>query len=252
MTASVVVVNPVDVNVPGTYTVTYNVTDASGNVATQVTRTVEVLNNCPDLTAPVITLEGADPQFINCGGTYTELGADVTDNVDPDESLDDDVVIGGVASINTALPGDYQVTYNVSDTAGNPAIEVVRTVTVLNNCPVGLIGVSANEGDDLCLTVPNPGAAGDGDFSWTYSTTLGGPQTPLADNNDEDYCFLDVPVNATGFYTATFEDGSKIIQTVTFNLVVTEVITVPAAGFAGLAALVAGIAAAGVVARRRK
>jgi hypothetical protein len=112
--------------------------------------------------------------------------------------------------------------------------------------------VSANEGDDLCLTVPNPGAAGDGDFSWTYSTTLGGPQTPLADNNDEDYCFLDVPVNATGFYTATFEDGSKIIQTVTFNLVVTEVITVPAAGFAGLAALVAGIAAAGVVARRRK
>ena len=46
-------VNTVDVNTVGTYTVTYNVSDAAGNAATQVTRTVNIT---PDVTIPVITL----------------------------------------------------------------------------------------------------------------------------------------------------------------------------------------------------
>ena len=48
-------VNSVDVNTVGTYTVTYNVSDAAGNAATQVTRTVNIT---PDVTIPVITLLG--------------------------------------------------------------------------------------------------------------------------------------------------------------------------------------------------
>jgi len=44
----------VDVNVVGTYTVTYNTTDAAGNAATPVTRTVIV----QDTIAPTITLNG--------------------------------------------------------------------------------------------------------------------------------------------------------------------------------------------------
>ena len=36
-------VNPVDTSTPGVYTVTYDVTDAAGNVASQVTRTVTVI-----------------------------------------------------------------------------------------------------------------------------------------------------------------------------------------------------------------
>lgn len=42
VSADIVTVNPVDVNTAGDYTVTYNVTDASGNAATQATRTVTV------------------------------------------------------------------------------------------------------------------------------------------------------------------------------------------------------------------
>ena len=42
VTDLIVAVNPVDINTLGTYTVTYNVSDVSGNKATQVTRTVEV------------------------------------------------------------------------------------------------------------------------------------------------------------------------------------------------------------------
>ena len=45
-------VNPVNTGTPGVYTVTYDVTDANGNVATQVTRTVNVITG----DIPVITL----------------------------------------------------------------------------------------------------------------------------------------------------------------------------------------------------
>ena len=52
--SSIVTVNPVDETTVGTYTVTYNVTDANGNAAVEVTRTVNVVDN----TIPVITLTG--------------------------------------------------------------------------------------------------------------------------------------------------------------------------------------------------
>ncbi len=42
LTSSIVTSNPVNTSVLGTYTVTYNVKDSSGNAATQVTRTVNV------------------------------------------------------------------------------------------------------------------------------------------------------------------------------------------------------------------
>jgi len=253
LTAAIVVggLGAINTAVPGDYTVTYNVQDTAGNPAVQVTRTVRVLNNCSDATPPVITLNGSDPALVNCGDTYTDAGASATDNVDNPVTLTAAIVVGGLGAINTAVPGDYTVTYNVEDAAGNDALQVERTVRVINNCPAGLIGVSANEGDDVCLTVPNPGTAGDGDFTWTYSPTLNGAETPIPDATNADYCLNNVPVSGTGFYRATFEDGSKIAQEVTFNLVVTEVNTVPVAGVGGLAVLSIALVAAGM-ARRRK
>ena len=43
ISSSIVTVNPVDIDTVGTYTVTYNVSDAAGNAATAVTRSVEVV-----------------------------------------------------------------------------------------------------------------------------------------------------------------------------------------------------------------
>ena len=51
----VLAVGEVDTTTPGTYTLTYDYTDAAGNTAVQVTRTVRWEDTA---TAPVITLNG--------------------------------------------------------------------------------------------------------------------------------------------------------------------------------------------------
>ena len=77
-----------------------------------------------DTIKPVITLIGANPQLVANGGVYTDLKATVTDNVDASRE------ITGTGTVNTAVAGDYTITYNTSDAAGNAAIAVTRTVRV--------------------------------------------------------------------------------------------------------------------------
>ena len=122
---------------PGIYVVAYDVSDAAGNQATQVTRTVNVEDN----TAPVITLLGVNPLNFSIGGTYTEPGASASDNVDGD--ITGNIVIAG-DSVNTATSGVYVVTYDVSDAAGNQATQVTRTVNVEDNTApvITLLGVN--------------------------------------------------------------------------------------------------------------
>jgi formylglycine-generating enzyme required for sulfatase activity len=122
LTVSIATVNPVNTAVPGTYTITYNVSDAVSNAATEVTRTVNVV----DTTAPVITLSGSTPVTVECGDSYTDAGATATDICSGDLTTSIDTV----NPVNTAVPGTYTITYNVSDAAANNAVEVTRTVTV--------------------------------------------------------------------------------------------------------------------------
>ena len=126
---AVTVNNPVNSNLVGTYVVTYNATDAAGNKAVQVTRTVNVT---VDVTKPVITLLGNTPINIEVGSSYVDAGATALDNID------------GVLAVtvnnpvNSNLVGTYVVTYNAMDAAGNTAVQVTRTVNV--NHVTGLPG----------------------------------------------------------------------------------------------------------------
>ena len=125
LTSSIIIGgDTVNTNVGGTYIVTYNVSDAAGNDATEVTRTVNVI---PDTEAPVITLNGASTINLELGDSYNEQGATATDNIDGD--LTSSIVIGG-DTVDTNTVGAYSITFNVSDSAGNAAIEVIRTVNV--------------------------------------------------------------------------------------------------------------------------
>lgn len=79
----------------------------------------------PDTTSPVLTLVGENSINLPVGSTYTELGARATDNVDGD--LTSKIIISGAIDVNT--PGLYTITYNVSDTAGNPS-HITRVINV--------------------------------------------------------------------------------------------------------------------------
>jgi hypothetical protein len=111
----------VDTGTVGTYYVYYNATDADGNPADEVMRTINVV----DTTIPLITLSGANPQYREVNTSYIELGAVVTDNYDT--NLTATINTGNV---NMNQTGSYTVYYNVTDTHGNQAIQKTRTVIV--------------------------------------------------------------------------------------------------------------------------
>jgi len=82
-----------------------------------------------DEEAPLISLLGNDPQII-IDTAYSELGATAADNVDIDTIISASIIINSTA-VDTSTIDSYIITYNVSDSAGNPAIEVTRTVNVI-------------------------------------------------------------------------------------------------------------------------
>lgn len=79
----------------------------------------------PDTTPPVITLIGNNPLTVVLGATYTDPGSSVTDNVDSG------LIATVTGAVNTAVVGSYTLTYNASDAAGNAAVAVTRTVSVV-------------------------------------------------------------------------------------------------------------------------
>lgn len=80
----------------------------------------------PDTIAPVITVTGPISVNLTVGDSYTDAGATALDNVDGDISAN--ITVNN--SVDTATAGTYTVSYNVSDMAGNAAIEKTRTVVV--------------------------------------------------------------------------------------------------------------------------
>ena len=168
----------IDTNTPRTYTLKYNVSDASGNAATQVTRSVVV----EDTTAPIITLTGEENITIECGSTYTDAGATANDNLDGDISTN---IIVNENTLDLHTPGTYTITYDVSDAAGNAAVQITRSVTVEDtHAPtIALLGQSSIS-IECGATYTDAGATAtdicDGDL--TASIVVGGdtvdPSTP--------------------------------------------------------------------------
>jgi len=131
--SKVLALTPVDDSVyTGDTVVTITATDQAG-VLTAASATAQILEDetapVSDTTKPVITLIGANPLLLANGDAYVDPGATVSDNVDAART------ITGTGTVNTALAGDYSVTYNASDAAGNAAIPVIRTVRVA--APIG-------------------------------------------------------------------------------------------------------------------
>lgn len=84
-----------------------------------------------DNTPPKITLQGANPQKLRQGDAYVELGAEATDNLDPE--IEGKLEIDA-SEVNMSQPGSYTVRYSVEDHAGHTA-SARRTVIVEEEPP---------------------------------------------------------------------------------------------------------------------
>lgn len=130
MTGKVVVVTDLDCTVPGVYSFTFNVKDASGNAAAERTRTVIVVL---DKTAPVLTLNGTSPMTLEQCDNFTDPGAVATDAVDGNIST----AIITTGSVDPSKTGTYTLTYTISDAQGNTS-SLSRVVNVVDTKNPGI------------------------------------------------------------------------------------------------------------------
>lgn len=107
----------------GVQPVTLTATDAQGFQDSAVAMVTIV-----DDLAPQLELVGPNPQVIECGTPYVELGVTVVDNC-----------LAGVgevlvesSGVDTTTTGAYEVIYNVRDASGNAALAVTRRVQVVD------------------------------------------------------------------------------------------------------------------------
>ncbi|WP_339365155.1 DUF4073 domain-containing protein, partial [Vallitalea maricola] len=212
----------IDTKIPGNYTIHYNVTDSTGYMADEVTRTVVVKE---DEEAPVITLVGNASEEVTYGGTYIDAGATAYDNGDGNITDDIEVTItkdgSTIDAISTVDPGTYIYHYNVSDEKGNEADEVTRTVVVKEDEEAPVITLVGNVSEEVTYggTYVDAGATAldnrDGDISENIVVTI----TKNGENVDK------VSTNEPGtyiyHYNVSDEKGNQA-QEVTRTVIVKE------------------------------
>lgn len=112
-------------NAEGTYSVQYIAWNAAGTTVSAI-RTVTV----NDSTPPTLRLRGAAQMTHTCGSPWVDPGVEAQDACYGDVSPT--VVKSGY--VNGWVPGTYTVTYSLTDSGGNSAPPLTRTVQVAN-CP---------------------------------------------------------------------------------------------------------------------
>lgn len=115
----VITESDVDTAKIGSYTVTYTAAKWKWNAT--ATRTVQVV----DTQAPTLKLNGEEKMTVTRGKDFTDEGCTANDGYDGD--LTGKVTVTG--EVDTSKAGEYTLTYEVKDAAGNTAT-ATRTVTV--------------------------------------------------------------------------------------------------------------------------
>lgn len=144
---TVEVIGVVNTATLGSYVVTYSASDSHGNSA-QIQRNVYVVLP-PDVTPPVITLNGDSNITFTQGENYEELGATATDDRDGDVN----VTVEGEVDSNTI--GVYTITYSAKDSAGNEA-QAIRSVNIVGLTATLILEANAtrlNKGEKASINV---------------------------------------------------------------------------------------------------
>lgn len=120
LTASIRKGGFVNTAVPGSYVLTYTVTNNLNNSAS-VSRIVTI----EDTVAPILTLRPPTAMTVSLNERFIDPGASADDN------CDGNVPVTVVGAVNTAKAGVYLLTYIATDSTGNDAFPLTRRVTVL-------------------------------------------------------------------------------------------------------------------------
>jgi hypothetical protein len=248
---------------------------AGGDITVEVNAVVEdVANNAMTdpragtdaggavATLPVITLVGDAAVNVALGDAYTDAGATAVDGCAAD--LTGAIAVGG-DTVDVNVAAVYEITYNVSDAAGNAAVEVTRTVTVIDGAlplavtPVATIALA--EGASYDWSVVASGGTG----TYTYQWNRWNPDTlmfePVVDGafGDGAYAgadsatlsFAPFTADMAGQYQVVVSDGVDSVDAEgTVTLDVDD--GVPASGALGLVALALAAALGGIGALRRR
>ncbi|MBP8128162.1 MAG: DUF5011 domain-containing protein [Candidatus Hydrogenedentes bacterium] len=143
LTERIVLEDDIDLHRAGTYARAYVVTDAAGNEA-RAERTFVVADTTPPRLVPL----GATPLFVPCGEPYAEPGVSALDACDGDLGAS----VQTTGEVDTAMPGEYILTYDVRDGAGLTAQATRRVIVADGDAPeITLLGANP-----LVLECPAP------------------------------------------------------------------------------------------------
>jgi len=200
-TVSVVETGNVDTSALGEYTITYCVTDASGNGPVCVTRWVFI----QDTLAPVLALVGDETVDVEQCSQYDDEGYTVTDNGDYV------VADGGTWTGSTEIRGTYTITYTATDN-GNNSTTVTRTINIV---------------DTEAPTLEMLGNAIDTVERWSEYTDAGYSAADFCNPESEVTVSVGgtfVNTQSVGLYTITYqaEDASGNISSLLTRYVVVE------------------------------
>ena len=206
ITDKVTVDGSVDASKPGTYELTYTVSDSKGHTVT-AKQTVTVKQNVePTDEVPVLTVPAEST--INVGDKFNPLaGVKAIDNEDGD--ITDKVTVDG--SVDASKPGTYELTYTVSDSKGH-TVTAKQTVTVKQNVePTDEVPV---------LTVPAESTINVGD---KFNPLAGVKAIDNEDGDITDKVTVDGSVDASkpGTYELTYTVSDSKGHTVTAKQTVT-------------------------------
>lgn len=199
---SVTASGALDPMVPGSYTLSYTVSDSSGN-SCSASRTVVYV----DVTAPVLTLLGDAEIAVNNGTVYEDPGFTAIDDCDGDVTA----LVTVEGTVNCEVPGVYTLVYTVADAAGNTTT-AQRTITVMD------------------LTPPVLTLLGDEVVEMTIGDEFEDPGFTAIDNSDGDLTAQvvvesDVNIYLPGYYTVTYTvtDAAGNTSTVSRTVIMYEI-----------------------------
>lgn len=170
--------------------------------------------NTVDTTAPILTLIGTDITKEASNEVYIDAGAIAIDDLEGD--ISNRIRVGG-DTVYGNIPGVYIVRYNVFDTAGNEAVEIIRTVTITSDATppvITLIGAAT-----VVLKIGTPyvekGATVLDNLSKSLTVTIGGDIVNT--NTVGTYSVAYNVVDASGNGTETVIRTVKVVDDLTFQ-----------------------------------